>query len=45
MEEQNMILTVDEPVTISQTTEPTDSQEIKTVILTLDEPEVIIEFN
>jgi len=45
MERQSTILTVDEPVTITQTTESNDGQEIQTVILTLDKPEVIIEFN
>lgn len=45
MEEQSTVLTVGKSVTITQTTEPADSQEIQTVILNLEESEVIVEFN
>ena len=45
MQEESIIITNNESVTISQTTNISSGQEIQTIILDLKEPEEIIEFN
>jgi len=45
MKEENIIITNNESITISQSTDTSNSQEIQTIILDLKKPEEIIEFN
>lgn len=45
MQEESITLTNNETVTISQTTDSSNSQEIQTIILDLKKPEEIIEFD
>jgi len=45
VQEESIIITDNESVTISQTTNISNGQEIQTVILDLKEKEEIIEFN
>lgn len=45
MQEESITLTNNETVTISQTTDSSNGQEIQTIILDLKKPEEIIEFD
>ena len=45
MEEQSIIISDDAPVSFTQTTDIEEGQEIQTIILTLNKPSEIIEFN
>ena len=45
MQEESITITNNETVTISQTTDSSNGQEIQTIILDLKKPEEIIEFD
>jgi len=45
VQEESIIITDNESITISQTTDTSNGQEIQTIILDLKESEEIIEFN